>query len=155
MFSRHNFIFFCSQFKIANDYYTRYSNVRTAFWRWSISKRHTCKIQVVFFKPQKKNTTKRVLSLILYPVNWICKFTTLHKNCLMHCGKTLMLLRKFKNTTQQQLAKRLATTQQYISELEKQNHFNSAKLEKILKALNSSKEEWEQLRRFGPPSENW
>ena len=72
----------------------------------------------------------------------------------MHCGKTLMLLRKFKNTTQQQLAKRLATSQQYISELEKQNHFNRAKLDKILKALNCSKEEWEQLRRFSPPSKN-
>ena len=65
-----------------------------------------------------------------------------------------MMLRKFKNTTQQQLAKKLATTQQYISELEKQNHFNGAKLERILKALNSSKEEWEQLRRFSPPSKN-
>ena len=72
----------------------------------------------------------------------------------MHCGKTLMLLRKSKNTTQQQLAKRLATTQQYISELEKQNHFTRTKLDKILKALNSSKEEWEQLRRFASPSEN-
>ena len=70
----------------------------------------------------------------------------------MHCGKTLMLLRKFKNTTQQQLAKRLATSQQYISELEKQNHFSGAKLDKILKALNSTKEEWEQFRRFVPPS---
>jgi transcriptional regulator with XRE-family HTH domain len=72
----------------------------------------------------------------------------------MHCGKTLMLVRKFKNTTQQQLAKRLATSQQYISELEKQNHFNGAKLDKILKALNCSKDEWEKLRRFTPPSEN-
>jgi len=72
----------------------------------------------------------------------------------MHCGKTLMLLRKFKNTTQQQLAKKLATTQQYISELEKQNHFNGAKLDRLLKALNSSKEEWEQLKRFRAPSEN-
>lgn len=72
----------------------------------------------------------------------------------MHCGKTLMLLRKFKNTTQQQLAKRLATSQQYISELEKQNHFNGVKLDKILKALNCSKEEWEKLKRFIPRSEN-
>lgn len=72
----------------------------------------------------------------------------------MHCGKTLMLLRKFKNTTQQQLAKKLATSQQYISELEKKNHLNRSKLDKILKALNCSKEEWEKLRRFVPPSEN-
>ena len=69
----------------------------------------------------------------------------------MHCGKTLMLLRKLKNTTQQQLANNLATTQQYISELEKQNHFTGGKLDKILKALNSSKEEWEQLKRVSRP----
>ena len=41
----------------------------------------------------------------------------------MHSGKTLVFLRKFKNTTQQQLARKLGTTQQYISELEKTNPF--------------------------------
>ena len=72
----------------------------------------------------------------------------------MHSGKTLVFLRKFKNTTQQQLARKLGTTQQYISELEKQTHFNRATLDKILKALNSSKDEWEQLKKFSLASEN-
>lgn len=71
----------------------------------------------------------------------------------MHFGKTLMLLRKLKNTTQKQLAQKIETTQQYVSELEQQNHFNRAKLDKILKALNSNKDEWEHIKKF-PTSKN-
>lgn len=69
----------------------------------------------------------------------------------MQCGKTLTLLRKFRNTTQKQLAKRLNVKQQYISQLEKQNHINEPILEKILKALNSNKSEWEQFRKLPAP----
>ena len=69
----------------------------------------------------------------------------------MQCGKTLTLLRKFRNTTQQQLAKKLNVKQQYISQLEKQNHINASILEKILKALNSNNSEWEQFRKLPPP----
>jgi len=72
----------------------------------------------------------------------------------MNCGKTLMLLRKLKNTTQEQLAKKMNATQQYVSELERQNHFNGEKLNKILRALNSSKEEWELLKKITPPNKN-
>ena len=69
----------------------------------------------------------------------------------MQCGKTLTILRKFRNTTQQQLAKKLNVKQQYISQLEKQNHINESILEKILHALNSNKSEWEQFRKLPPP----
>jgi transcriptional regulator with XRE-family HTH domain len=68
----------------------------------------------------------------------------------MHCGKTLTLLRKFRNTTQQQLAKKLNVKQQYISQLEKQNHINGSILDKVLKGLNSNKTEWEQFRKLPP-----
>lgn len=65
-----------------------------------------------------------------------------------------MLLRKLKNTTQEQLAKKMNATQQYVSELERQDHFNGEKLNKILRALNSSKEEWELLKKITPPHKN-
>lgn len=70
----------------------------------------------------------------------------------LHHGKTLMLLRKFKNKTQLHLAKKLNTSQQYISELEKQEHISSEKLNKILSVLNSSKEEWEKFKKLLPPT---
>ena len=69
----------------------------------------------------------------------------------MQCGKTLTLLRKFRNTTQHQLAKKLNVKQQYISQLEKQSHINESILKKILHALNSNKSEWEQFRKLPPP----
>jgi transcriptional regulator with XRE-family HTH domain len=65
----------------------------------------------------------------------------------MHCGKALMLLRKFKNKTQLDIAEKLNTTQQYVSELEKQEHIIGNKLNKILSALNSNKEEWEKFKK--------
>ena len=65
-----------------------------------------------------------------------------------------MLLRKLKNTSQKQLAKKLNATQQYISELEGQDHFNEEKLDKILTALNSNKEEWDFLKKINPTKKN-
>lgn len=62
-----------------------------------------------------------------------------------------MLLRKFKNRTQKDIARKLNATQQYISELEKQENINADKLNKILSALNSSKDEWEKFKRLLPP----
>jgi transcriptional regulator with XRE-family HTH domain len=69
----------------------------------------------------------------------------------MHCGKALMLLRKFKNKSQQWLAEKLTTTQQYIYELEKMEHINGEKLDAILKALNCSRDEWEHFKKGLPP----
>lgn len=69
----------------------------------------------------------------------------------MHCGKALMLLRKFKNKSQQWLADKLNTTQQYISELEKMEHINGEKLEAILKALNTNRDEWDRFKKSLPP----
>lgn len=63
----------------------------------------------------------------------------------MHYGRALMLFRKYKNKTQQDIAKKLKTTQQYVSELEKQEYINSDKLFKIILILNSSIEEWEKF----------
>jgi len=69
----------------------------------------------------------------------------------MHSGRTLMLLRKFKTITQKDIAKKLNITQQYISELEKQEHINGNKLNEILSALNSNKDEWEKFKKLLPP----
>lgn len=69
----------------------------------------------------------------------------------MHSGKTLMLLRKFKNKTQRDIAEKLKTTQQYISELEKQEHIDGERLDKLLRVLNSNREEWEKFKKMLPP----
>ena len=66
----------------------------------------------------------------------------------MHCGKALMLFRKYKNKTQQDIAEELNTSQQYVSELEKQQYISSEKLNKILSVLNSSLEEWEKFKKL-------
>ncbi|HMK17152.1 MAG TPA: helix-turn-helix transcriptional regulator [Chitinophagaceae bacterium] len=66
----------------------------------------------------------------------------------MHTGKALMLFRKFKNKSQQDIARNLSTTQQYISELEQQENINGDKINKILIALNSNKDEWEKFKKF-------
>lgn len=75
----------------------------------------------------------------------------------MHSGKTLMLLRKFKNKTQRDIAEKLKTTQQYISELEKQEHIDGERLDKLLRVLNSNREEWEKFKKMlpPPPTENY
>lgn len=70
----------------------------------------------------------------------------------MHCGKTLMLFRKFKSKTQRNLAEKLMTTQQYVSELERQEHINVEKINRILNVLNSNREEWDKFRRLLPLS---
>lgn len=118
-------------------------------------KRCTCKIQAVFLQILSGKHELVIFVVIITSEKLI---STIHysttKRVFMHYGKTLMLLRKFKDTTQQELANKLATTQQYISELEKQNHFNGTKLDSILKALDSNKEEWEQLKKFSPASTN-
>ena len=72
----------------------------------------------------------------------------------MHLGKALMLFRIFKSKTQQDIANKLNTTQQYISELEKQEHINGEKMNKILTALNSNKDEWEKFKKLLPPPTN-
>ena len=72
----------------------------------------------------------------------------------MHCGKALMLFRKFKNQTQQDIARKLNATQQYISELEKKENINGDKINKILGALNSNKDEWENFKRLFLASKN-
>jgi transcriptional regulator with XRE-family HTH domain len=66
----------------------------------------------------------------------------------MHSGKTLMLFRKFKNKSQQEIARKLNTTQQYISELEQQENINGNKINKILIALNTTKDEWEKFKKL-------
>jgi len=66
----------------------------------------------------------------------------------MHYGKALMLFRKFKNKSQQDIARNLNTTQQYISELEQQENVNGDKINKILIALNSNKDEWEKFKKL-------
>lgn len=58
-----------------------------------------------------------------------------------------MIFRKFKNKTQQDIAESLNKTQQYVSELEKQEHINGDKLNKILSALNSNWAEWEKIKK--------
>lgn len=65
----------------------------------------------------------------------------------MHNGQSLMLLRRLKNKTQQHIAKKLNTSQQYVSELEKLKHINGEKLDSILKALNSNREEFEKFKK--------
>ena len=65
----------------------------------------------------------------------------------MHCGKVLMLLRKFKNKSQTYVAEKMNKTQQWISQLEKRKHLNGKELDNILKALNSTCEEWNKFKR--------
>lgn len=59
-----------------------------------------------------------------------------------------MLFRKFKNKSQQEIARKLNTTQQYISELEQQENINGNKINKILIALNTTKDEWEKFKKL-------
>ena len=68
----------------------------------------------------------------------------------MHSGKSLMLFRKFNNKTQRDVAKKLRTSQQYISELEKQKHVDDELLHRILHALNSNLDEWEKFKALLP-----
>jgi len=67
---------------------------------------------------------------------------------LMHYEKALMLFRKYKDKTQQDIAQKMKTTQQYVSELEKQEYINSEKLSRVLCVLNSNMEEWEKFKKL-------
>ena len=49
-------------------------------------------------------------------------------------------------------AEKLMTTQQYVSELERQEHINVEKINRILNVLNSNREEWDKFRRLLPIS---
>lgn len=69
----------------------------------------------------------------------------------MHCGEIFKILRKWKKISQQQLAKKLNTSQQYISALEKQEHLSGEKLTMLLKGINSTREEWERFKKLTPP----
>ena len=64
----------------------------------------------------------------------------------MNSGDCIMLFRKIRNTTQKDLAKKLNTSQQYIAEVEKQKHLTDSLLDKILTALDSTREEWENFK---------
>jgi len=68
----------------------------------------------------------------------------------MNSGNSLMLFRKLKNKSQNQIAKRLKTSQQYISELEKQPHIKDEIIDKFLHALNSNRDEWEKFKKLLP-----
>lgn len=57
----------------------------------------------------------------------------------MHCGEIFKILRNWKKISQQQLAKKLNTSQQYISALEKQEHLSGEKLTMLLKGINSTR----------------
>jgi transcriptional regulator with XRE-family HTH domain len=85
--------------------------------------------------------------------SWIFTSTTFYfiKTIFMHCGEIFKILRKWKKISQQQLAKKLNTSQQYISVLEKQEHLSGEKLTMLLKGINSTREEWERFKKLTPP----
>lgn len=74
-----------------------------------------------------------------------------HKTILMHYGESFSLLRKFKKFSQKKLADSVNKTQQYISELEQQEHLNGKNLNMLLKGISSSRDEWEKFKRLMPP----
>ena len=61
----------------------------------------------------------------------------------MNCGQTLKVIRQWKGISQQQLADKMKISQQYISELESKEYFNDELLQKVLKALDVIKTQWE------------
>ena len=68
----------------------------------------------------------------------------------MNSGNNLMLFRKFNKKTQRDVAKKLRTSQQYISELEKQKDLDDKLLENVIKAMNSNWDEWEKFKALLP-----
>jgi transcriptional regulator with XRE-family HTH domain len=70
----------------------------------------------------------------------------------MNSGETLRLMRKWKKLSQADLAKRVDKSQEMISHLEQQEHINGEMLSRLLKGLDSNREEWERFRKL-PPSE--
>jgi len=69
----------------------------------------------------------------------------------MNCGQTLKVIRQWKDISQKQLADKMKTSQQYISELESKEYFNGELLQKVLKALNVIKTQWEYFKNTPPP----
>jgi len=84
--------------------------------------------------------------------SWIFTSTPFYfiKTIFMHCGEIFKILRNWKKISQQQLAKKLNTSQQYISALEKQEHLSGEKLTMLLKGINSTREEWERFKKLTP-----
>lgn len=68
----------------------------------------------------------------------------------MNSGNSLMLFRKLKNKSQSHIAKKLKTSQQYISELEKQQYLKDETIDRFLRALNSDRDEWEKFKALLP-----
>ncbi|MCC7402171.1 MAG: helix-turn-helix transcriptional regulator [Chitinophagaceae bacterium] len=69
----------------------------------------------------------------------------------MNCGQTLKVIRQWKGISQQQLADKMKISQQYISELESKEYFNDELLQKVLKALDVIKTQWEYFKNTPPP----
>lgn len=72
----------------------------------------------------------------------------------MHIGQAVKLLRTYKAVTQKQLAKQMNVKQQMISYWEKQQHINRNTLVQLLKALNSSIDEWNTLQKLISQTKN-
>jgi transcriptional regulator with XRE-family HTH domain len=68
----------------------------------------------------------------------------------MQSGKSLLLLRKLKGLSQQEVADRLAITQQAYSKIEKKEWIDYEKVDVILTALKSSREELESIKKLIP-----
>jgi len=62
-----------------------------------------------------------------------------------------MLLRKFKNKSQSDIAGKMKKTQQYVSLMEKQKKINGKNLDEYLSALNSNRDEFEKFKKGLPP----
>jgi transcriptional regulator with XRE-family HTH domain len=68
----------------------------------------------------------------------------------MQSGKSLLLLRKLKGLSQQEVADRLSISQQAYSKIEKKEWIEYEKMEAILKALKSSREELQSIKKLSP-----
>lgn len=66
----------------------------------------------------------------------------------MQSGKSLLLLRKLRGLSQQEVADRLAITQQAYSKIEKKEWIDYEKVDAILTALKSSREELESIKKL-------
>jgi hypothetical protein len=61
-------------------------------------------------------------------------------------GESLMLFRKFRNITQQEIAINLNTSQQYVSEVEGRKLLDDELVGKFLGAMGSDWKEWEKFK---------
>jgi len=69
-------------------------------------------------------------------------------NIAMQPGKSLLLLRKLKGLSQQEVADKLFISQQAYSKIEKKEWIEYEKMDAILAALKSSREELESLKKL-------